>query len=282
MLRKSSRQQRAVMPQRIANGDRKPGRATPTEASFLRTSSRMGQIDKPLQAPYVLFTQYLVGVTLSPHLISRSSWLAGLLVLLLLGCGGHAVVTGTNPSSPSVGFTATPPLEGTGPASTSPGGGGGGGGAAVYVPGLPIGNNNPSEEDINNGECAAFQWLGATIPSGVTVTITSVVVVQGDFTTVSAAAAGCTGAVCLGFQFNAADTSQDTNCYVAVQYTGSLPIPTPPVYGYVRFDGELSCPNTDSATCQQYSSEMTPTPQATFTYYGPTPPGSGSPGSGSP
>ena len=119
---------RAVMPQRIANGGRKPGRATPTEASFLRRRQGWGRLTSRSRRRTFSSPSTLSGVTLSPHLISRSSWLAGLLVLLLLGCGGHAVVTGTNPSSPSVGFTATPPLEGTGPASTSPGGGGGGGG----------------------------------------------------------------------------------------------------------------------------------------------------------
>jgi hypothetical protein len=200
------------------------------------------------------------------------------LVLLLVGCGGHAIAAGTNPGSPSVGFTSTPPLESTGPQSTSPGGGSGGGGPAVYIPGLPIGTNTGS----SNGGCPAFQWLeGTPIPPGVTVTITSVVVVQGDLTTVSAAAAGCTGAVCQGFQFNAANR-QYAHCYVPVQYTGSSPPSPNGVPGSLRFNGELSCPNVDLTTCQQYSGGMTPTPQVPFTYYPPTSPGSGSPGSGSP
>jgi hypothetical protein len=216
---------------------------------------------------------------MSPHRILRSSPLAGLLVLLLVGCGGNAIATGTNPSSPNVGSTATPPLEGTGPGSTSSGGGGGGGGAAVYFPGMPIGNSSGSSD----GECQVFQWLGATIPSGVTVTITSVAVVNSPFTTESVAVPGCNVAACLGFQFNAAN-ADGAQCYVTVQYTGSSPHSDDDgVPGFMKFDGNLGCSNTDSATCQQYSEQLTPTPQVKFIYYPPTSsPGEGSPGEGSP
>lgn len=218
---------------------------------------------------------------MSPARISRFSPLAGLFVLLLVGCGGHATVTGTSASSPSVSFTSSPPLESTGPESTSPGGGGGGGGGiAIDIPGLPIGNQGGS--DIGNNECIAFQWTGTTIPHGITVTITSVAVVGGDFTTVSPAAAGCHSPVCLGFQWSAANTTGGI-CYAGVQYTGPPLASDSSVMGQLRFAGELSCPNVNLATCQGYSSKMPSTPQVPITYNPPTPSGSGSPpDSGSP
>ena len=225
--------------------------------------------------------------------ILRFSPLVGGLVLLLASCGAHAPVTGTSFNPPSTGSITGPPTEGTGSPPTEGTGGTGSpptegtglespqsptSGVSVSVAGLPTGDGNQAGVGSGNYECIEIQWLGATIPSGVTVTITSVVVVQGDFTTVSAAAAGCTGAGCAEVSSSTLPTPakyhRNRSCRCPIHRIPPS-IPTPPVYGYVRFDGELSCPNTDSATCQQYSSEMTPTPQATFTYHGPTPPGSG-------
>jgi hypothetical protein len=223
--------------------------------------------------------------------IFRPRPFAGVLVLLLAGCGTHATAGGTssNPSSTASitgsqnDDTSSPPIEGTGPESPQSPANGGGGGVAVSVPSLPIGNDNQYGDDSGNDECIAVRWLGTVSQPGVTVTITGIVVVGGQFTMISPAAAGCPSAVCVGFKFSSANTAAGTDCYVGVQYTGSpLTNFDPPAKGSLGFAGELSCPNVDLTTCQRYSAGITGNPSVPITYYGPTSPGSGSPGSGSP
>jgi hypothetical protein len=191
-----------------------------------------------------------VGVALSLLRILRFSPLACLLVLPLAGCSGHsAVTTGTRPSTPSVGFTATPQVEGTGPeAPQSPGNGG----ISVSLAGLPVGDGSVVAVNNNgNDECISVLWPGH-MPSGVLLTITNAVITQGPFTVVDVTTAGCSAAdeslpACAGFQLSTADNDNGSACYAGIAWTGNGPQPD---QGHLTLAGVLSCPGTDLATCQ--------------------------------
>ncbi len=222
----------------------------------------MGQIDMQPRAP-LCSPSALSGVTLSPPRILRSSLFAGLLVLLLLGCGGHAAVTGANSSSPSVGFTSTPPVEGSGPESAQSvgnggGGGGGGGGVSISLAGLPIGNTSPvTQNSSGSAECVEASWSGTQqMPSEVTVTVTNVVAAA-PFTVTDLAAGGC-GATsepeCKNSQFSATEQDNGPACLVGVEWTGEGQ--PQDASGSLEFFGDLNCENTDSAACQKIGDDI--------------------------
>lgn len=191
------------------------------------------------------------------HRILHGSTLAGVLVLLLAGCGGHAAVIGTKSGSPSTGLTGSPLTEGTGPESPqSPTSGE----VSISVAGLPIGDGHQEGDNNGNDECISVQWLGTIPHPGVVLTVTNVVV-SGPFMTVTVATAGCPqsegNSACIGSQFSAANDNAGTICFAGVEYTGP-PITDPdnPAIGFLGLVGELNCPNVDSATCQRYRSKM--------------------------
>ena len=236
--------------------------------------------------------------------ILRFSPLVGGLVLLLASCGAHAPVTGTSFNPPSTGSITGPPTEGTGSPPTEGTGGTGSpptegtglespqsptSGVSVSVAGLPTGDGNQAGVGSGNYECIEIQWLGPINQPGVTVTITGVAVVGGQFTTVDAATAGCPSALCVGSHFSDADNNgAGNNCYVGVEYIGPPVNPDGsnyPAQGMLAFSGKFTCTNVDLATCQQYSGEVTGKQPVGIRFYGPPPPpgsGTGPPGSGPP
>lgn len=198
----------------------------------------------------------------SPRIL-RSAPVAGLLVLLLAACSGHATATdvnstvgansstGANASSSDTGPTDTPSIEGSGPESPqSAGDGGGGGGVSVSLAGLPIGG--PADTFTNgNFECIQVAWLGK-LPSGTTVTVTRAIVVAGSFNAVDLTTAGCPGGdspACTDSHFSAADNNGGTSCWVAVEWTGTPAADQSTQTGTVELAGELNCPDTGSTAC---------------------------------
>lgn len=203
----------------------------------------------------------------SPRVL-RFGPLAGLLVLLLAGCGGPAASAGAHSSSASAGFTATPAVEGSGPESSNPaveGSGpespqsvanGGGGGVAISLAGLPIGGTNAEAQNASgSAECVSVTWL-AQMPSGVTLTVTGVVPAA-PFAVTDLTSAGCAAAndahpPCLHSQFTSTDNG--TTCLVGIQWAGTgQPQDS---NGSIEFVGNLSCPKADSATCHRIGTDI--------------------------
>ena len=267
--------------------------AVPVEASFLRRRPGGALLTGGFIRRTIFSPDALSRVTLNLPRIIRFSSLAGLLLLLLASCGAHATVTGTKHISPSIGFTATTPIVGTGPPSSqSSGSGSGGGGVSISLPGLPIGNTSPEAGNANGyAECVSAGWLGQ-MPSGITLKVTNVVAAP-PFTVVDLTTAGCAAASqasppCVTLQLSAADNENGPGCFVGVEWTGTgQPQNTT---GHLEFEGEFSCPNADLATCQKIGADIlsnagqpqmipfdfcidcglsTPTPPASA---GPTPP----------
>lgn len=181
--------------------------------------------------------------------MARLGPLLGLLVLLLVACGKDATVTGSNSTAPNStaptsDLTASPRAEGTGLESPQPRANGG---VSVSVAPLPIGDGSIVGTNNNgNDECINVAWLGQ-LPPGVVLKVTSVEVVDGPFTAVDVATAGCPGSAspaCVGFQLRAANNGTGS-CSAGVEWTG-----TPATEGSLKLVGELSCPQADSAKCQ--------------------------------
>jgi hypothetical protein len=96
--------------------------------------------------------------------------------------------------------------------------------------------------------CIDVSWLG-TVLAPVTVTVTSVVVVDGPFVPVDATAAGCTsddGPPCVGLTITAASDSS-TQCAAGLKWTGERALNG----GSVELTGILSCHGLGPAACQQ-------------------------------
>jgi hypothetical protein len=181
----------------------------------------------------------------------RLSALVGLLVLLVAGCGGHAAVTGTNSSSPSIGISATTPIVGTGPPSGQVSGNDGGGGISISLPGVPIGQG-PNRFNYGNYECIQISPIGQQVPHGDIVIVTTATVVGGPFTAVDLPVTNCPeGPACQNFRFSAA-TGDGASCYTGVEFVGAPPSePNTSISGSLELGGELSCPNVNVATCHQ-------------------------------
>lgn len=185
---------------------------------------------------------------MSVHQTLHFSPVAGALVLLLLaGCGGQVTSHGPAPTSARTSPVTEPSTEGSGPESPlQPSGGG----VSLSVPALPIGDggSSPTNEDV----CIDVKWLGVLRPM-VTLTVTDIVI-DGPFTTVDLAAAGCTGddgPPCVGLRFTAADNAGVT-CAAGVAWTGGRPTKGPSL----ELAGELSCPHLDSAACLQARNDL--------------------------
>ena len=204
--------------------------------------------------------------------ISCSSAFACALVLLLVGCGTNPTTGTTTSNSSPAGLTTspqtngagtspqaegagtTPQTEGTGPESPQPAGNGG---ASVPLAGLPIGDGSPVGANQGNNECVSVAVIGKINHPGVDLTVT--VGVGGPFTKVDSAAAGCPqdNPPCEGTKFTIANDSTGATCYAGVQYMGSsLSATDPPANGTLNLDGDLSCQNVDSTTCNKYHDEV--------------------------
>jgi hypothetical protein len=249
---------------RTGHDGRAHGVTVPAEASRLKRRPGNGSLTSRSARHTIRLPSAFSGVTLILPRTVRFSPLAGLLVLLLSSCGGHATVTGTHSistaksSSPHVGFNTSTPIVGTGPTSQPASGGGGGGGVSITLPGLPIGNTSPEAANANGyAECVSAGWLGQ-MPSGITLKVTSVVAAP-PFMVVDLNTAGCSAAgevfpACTSLYLSAADNENGPGCFVGVEWTGSgQPQNTT---GYLEFGGELSCANADSATCQQIGNDI--------------------------
>lgn len=218
--------------------------------------------------------------------ILRFAALAGVLVFLVAGCGGHSATTSPNVSgSPDTGLTASPSMEGTGPESPQPpasGGGRGGGGVAINLAGMPIGKEGVHGD---NFDCIGILWKGNAPPRQDVVTVAGVKVLEGPYTSSGRAPADCpSGPSCAGLRVTAA-TAANMVCYADITYTG--PAQTDPEgteqEGSLELVGELSCPDAGTAGCTQDRSYLqnsgdTSIPFATLVY----PSGSGDSGSSPP
>jgi hypothetical protein len=186
------------------------------------------------------------GVALTRLHILRFSTVAGILALLLAGCGGHPAAHRAGASSSSTGVLAAPATEGTGPESPLAAGSGG---VAISVPSLPVGDGGSQPADDGQHVCVTVAWLG-TLHSPATLTVTAVVVVNGPFRPAEAAAAGCTeddGPPCAGLRVSAADNGGHTTCAAGVTWTGGRAVDR----GSVELAGELTCQDLSLASCQQ-------------------------------
>jgi hypothetical protein len=173
--------------------------------------------------------------------ILRFSPLAGALMLLLAGCGGHG--TGHVPESHSASTVPVtePSTEGTGPESPLPASKGG---ISLSVAALPIGDGGSNPRPDGQDVCVDVLWLG-TLHPGAMLTVTSVIVRE-PFTPVDVAPAGCTGddgRPCVGLRLTAADNGGRT-CAVGIKRTRGRA-----GGGALELAGQLSC--SDSATCRQ-------------------------------
>ena len=181
------------------------------------------------------------------HQTLHFSPVAGALMLLLAGCGGQATSHGPTPTSARTSPVTEPSAEGTGPESPlQPSSGG----VSLSVPTLPIGDgsSSPTNEDV----CIDVKWLGVLRPM-VMLTVTGIVI-DGPFTTVAPAVAGCTGddgPPCVGLRLTATDNARVT-CAAGVEWTGGRPTREPSL----ELAGELSCPHLDSAACQQARNDL--------------------------
>ena len=227
------------------------------------------------------------GVAVKQRQTLYFSLAAGALGLLLAGCGGQA----TPQLPPPALVNATPASAGSGPsAAAAPAGNGAGAGPAsagsgpsaahaaarakpatqpsaegtgpesprqsssgavsVSVPALPIGAVGTL---TNKDVCIDLNWLGNLRPL-VTLTLTSVTI-DGPFTIVDVAAAGCTaadGPPCAGLRLTAADNGNGLTCATGAGWTGTSPAKNPSLV----LAGELSCAPSDSAACQQTRSDL--------------------------
>jgi hypothetical protein len=177
------------------------------------------------------------------------SSLAGVLALLLIGCGGPSGVDAAPAqSSPAAGFSASPPVEGTdsNTASGPPAEGSGpeapqrGGTSRPSIPvaSLPIGGDDVKLPDRAPG-CASAAWLGDDLPSGVSVSVTAVVIKPAVFVTSSE----CGGhePLCLGsFAF----TANQRSCDIPVAATGE-----PDTEAELTLTGKARCPAGQPAFC---------------------------------
>lgn len=192
--------------------------------------------------------------------ISRLGMLAAVAALVLLAsCGRHASVSdaansapgsgssssGTGPGGQGDWSTASPRPEGTGPESPLPRSKGG---VSVSVAALPIGGPVGETQTSDHDVCVDVSWLG-TVPSPVTISVTGVVVVDGPFASVDAAAAGCTtsdGPPCVGLRINSTSDSS-TACAAGVRWDGKHAADG----GSVELAGTLSCHSLGSAACHR-------------------------------
>lgn len=208
--------------------------------------------------------------------ILRSSALGYALVLLLVGCGAGTTTSATTSPSSTAGFTASstagstasPQPEGAGTSPQTEGTGSeppqssGNGGVSVSLAGLPIGDGSQVGDNQGNNECISVAWLGTINHPGVVLTVTDVGVTgqpPAQFTTVDVGAAGCPQdkPPCVGSKFTMAENNAGKVCYAGVQYTGPpLSDTSPSANGALTVNGDLSCQNVDSATCQRYRDEV--------------------------
>jgi hypothetical protein len=185
-----------------------------------------------------------LGETVSQLRILHFSFVAGVLALLLAGCGSHSTADVPPPSSPGTSPATQPSTEGTGLESPQAPGHPG---VSVVTASLPVGGHSSSGDST---VCVDVSWLGK-LPSTITVTVTSVTPnPDPPFRTIDLAAAGCTaddGPPCAGLTFTAADNDGGTSCAVGI---GEQPGGTAD-QGTVALVGKLGCPDPDSAICQQ-------------------------------
>lgn len=183
--------------------------------------------------------------------VRRVSSVLGLSAVLMAGCAAHGTVTGPSGSATAASSSGLA-TEGTGPESPQSPGDGGGNEVAVFTPGMPIGAN--AQSFSGNYECVIVQWKGTIGHAGVVLTVTNVVL-GGPFVPAGMAAAGCPQPACITFRFTAGDNG-DADCYTGVEYTGPPADSDSPGVGSLGLDGQLTCPDVDSETCQGYSSQV--------------------------
>ena len=208
------------------------------------------------------------------HRILWSSVFVCALVLPLVSCGANPTTSTATSNSSAAGLTAspqtnsagtspqsegagtTPQAEGTGPESPQAAGNGG---VSVPLAKLPIGDGGQEGDNLGNNECVRVAVLGKINHPGVELTVTVGVGVTDPFTKVDSAAAGCPqgNPPCEGTKFTIANDSAGATCYAGVQYTGpSLSDTSPDVTGTIWLDGDVSCQNVDSTTCNKYRDEV--------------------------
>ena len=184
--------------------------------------------------------------------IVRSSPVGLVLVLLMVGCGTQAAVTGsqssqsaTEPaavtgsqsSQSATEPAASPSTEGAGPESPQQAGDGG---PAISAAQLPIGGA-PVPGGNGNDYCFSLV-INASLPAGAVVTVTDVEVSQG-FNKAGGCPASSNKQCAAGFQF----ISGSAGCDVHVTWDLNNP---PTANGTLVVKGTPSCPAGDAATCQ--------------------------------
>jgi hypothetical protein len=190
-----------------------------------------------------------MGDTLNQLRILRFSFVAGVLAVLLAGCGPHSTADAPPPNSSATSPVTQPSTEGTGPeAPQTPGHPG----VSVQTASLPVGGASSSDDST---VCVDVSWLGK-LPDSVTVTVISASPdPDPPFMTIDMAAAGCTaddGPPCAKHTFTAADNDGGTSCAVGV---GEQPGGTVDE-GTVALVGQLGCPDPDAAICQQTKASL--------------------------
>lgn len=186
---------------------------------------------------------------LSQLRILSYSLVAGVLAVLLAGCGSHSTANSPPSNSPGTSPVTEPSTEGTGLESPQTPGHPG---VSVSFASLPVGGTSSSSDST---VCVDVSWLGK-LPGTITVTVTGVTPAPArTFMTIDLAAAGCTagdGPPCAGLTFTAADNDGGTSCAVGI---GEQPGGTADE-GTVALVGKLGCPDPGSAICQQTKASL--------------------------
>lgn len=175
------------------------------------------------------------------------------LVLLLAACvhpSAPSSASGSSSSSSTSESTVSPSIEpATGlesPESPT------GGPIAISMASVPVGKKD------NIGGCIQIAWLVSPIPHGDIVTVTSVTVNR-PFTFDQAATAHCKGGPsCVGYQFSAANDTNEVPCNVGLGYIGA-PVDDEngdPTDGSMELAGHLSCPHIGSSECRNDAAVM--------------------------
>jgi len=182
--------------------------------------------------------------------IVRFAALAGVLGLLLAGCGGQpgveagpasdssATEGGATPPAEETGAPngSSPPVEGSGPEAPQPRGEGD---PAIPVPSLPIGGDTVQPED-RAPVCATASWLTTAIPPGVSVSVTAVRIEPAYFATADSGCAGDNPRCTDSFAF----TADHDSCDVPVVATGP-----PDQTAQLVLAGDARCPSDQRGYC---------------------------------
>lgn len=117
---------------------------------------------------------------------------------------------------------------------------------------IPVGKKD------NYGGCIHIAWLVSPIPHGDVVTVTAVSVDR-PFTFDQAATANCKGGPsCIGYQFSAANDTNEVFCNVGLGYIGAPVDDENGTYtdGSMELAGQLACPHIGSSECHNDAGVM--------------------------